>query len=135
MAKYGAEPWVERLTAWKAYTGGIGLLFPHRDKPGHSMIAGSLGKVHGRLGLDFPYSPHATRTTASTHLNEIGCRYDVIEKQLDHIDRDPIRRAYNRADYLDERRQMMQRWADLLDEWKAGRKLIPDGPHKGNATA
>lgn len=126
---------VERLLIWKAYTGGIGLLFPHRDRPGHPMIAGSLAKVHGRLGLDFPYSPHATRTTASTYLNETGRRYDLIEKQLDHIDRDPIRRAYNRADYLDERRLMMQQWADLLDEWKAGGKVIPVGLHKGNAAA
>lgn len=126
---------VEKLQAWKDFTGGIGYLFPHRDKPGQPMIAASLGKVHGRLGLDFPYSPHATRTTASTHLNQTGHRYDVIEKQLDHEDRDAIRRAYNRADYLDERRQMMQQWADLLDAWKAGGKVIPVGAHKSTAAA
>lgn len=126
---------VERLRTWKAYTGGIGLLFAHRDKSGQPMIAATLGKVHGRLKLDFPYSPHATRTTASTHLNQMGHRYDAIEKQLDHEDRDAIRRAYNRADYLEERRQMMQQWADLLDEWKAGGKVIPVGLHKGNTAA
>lgn len=126
---------VERLQAWKAFTGGIGYLFPHRDKPGEPMIAGTLGKVHGRLGLDFPYSPHATRTTASTHLNQIGFRYDAIEKQLDHQDPDTTRRAYNRADYLDERRQMVQQWADMLDEWKAGGKVIPVGVRKSNAAA
>ncbi|CAG4883814.1 putative Prophage integrase IntS [Georgfuchsia toluolica] len=122
---------VERLRTWHAFTGGIGYLFPHRDKSGQSMIASTLGKVHGRLGLDFPYSPHATRTTASTHLNQMGYRYDAIEKQLDHEDRDAIRRAYNRADYLEERRQMMQQWADLLDEWKSGGKVIPVGLRKG----
>lgn len=116
---------VEKLRVWKAFTGGIGYLFPHRDKSGQPMIAATLGKVHGRLALDFPYSPHSTRTTASTHLNQIGHRYDVIEKQLDHEDRDAIRRAYNRADYLEERRQMMQQWADLLDEWKASGKVVP----------
>lgn len=126
---------VEKLRVWHSFTGGIGYLFPHRDKPGKPMMAASLGKVHGRLGLDFPYSPHATRTTASTHLNQMGHRYDAIEKQLDHEDRDAIRRAYNRADYLEERRQMMQQWADLLDEWKAGGKVIPVGLRKGNTAA
>jgi integrase len=126
---------VERLQAWKAYTGGIGLLFAHRDKPGQPMIAATLGKVHGRLKLDFPYSPHATRTTASTHLNQMGHRYDAIEKQLDHEDRDAIRRAYNRADYLEERRQMMQQWADLLAHWKTGGKVIPVGFNTSNAAA
>lgn len=126
---------VEKLRAWKDFTGGIGHLFPHRDKPGTPMMAGSLGKVHARLGLDFEYSPHATRTTASTHLNQMGYRYDAIEKQLDHEDRDAIRRAYNRADYLDERRRMMQQWADLLDEWKAGGKVIPVGMGRSNTAA
>lgn len=126
---------VERLAGWKAFTGGIGYLFPHRDKSNQPMIAGTLAKVHGRLGLDFPYSPHATRTTASTHLNQMGHRYDAIEKQLDHEDRDAIRRAYNRADYLEERRLMMQQWADLLDEWKTGGKVIPVGLHKGKTAA
>jgi integrase len=126
---------VEKIQAWKEFTGGIGRLFPHRDKPGEPMIASSLSKVHARLGLDFPYSPHAARTTASTHLNQMGYRYDAIEKQLDHEDRDAIRRAYNRADYLDERRQMMQQWADLLDEWKAGGKVIPVGVRRSNTAA
>jgi len=126
---------VERLQVWKAFTGGIGYLFAHRDKSGEPMVSGTLGKVHARLGLDFVYSPHATRTTASTNLNQMGYRYDVIEKQLDHEDRDPIRRAYNRADYLEERRQMMQQWADLLDEWKTGGKVIPVGVRKSNTAA
>lgn len=126
---------VEKLRVWKDFTGGIGYLFPHRDKPGTPMISGTLGKVHARLGLGFEYSPHATRTTASTHLNQMGFRFDAIEKQLDHEDRDAIRRAYNRADYFEERRTMMQQWADLLDEWKAGGKVIPVGAGRGNTAA
>ncbi len=52
---------------------------------------------------------------ASTRLNEMGMRPDVIEAQLAHGDQDAVRSAYNRASYLDERRRMMQRWADYLD--------------------
>ena len=58
---------------------------------------------------------HGFRSMASTLLNEQGYRADVIEVQLSHGDQDAIRAAYNRALYLDERRRMMQEWADYLD--------------------
>ena len=48
-------------------------------------------------------------------LNEMGFRADVIERQLAHTERNKVRASYNQADYLDERRQMMQTWADFLD--------------------
>lgn len=68
------------------------------------------------MRLAFGYSPYATSTIGSTILNQQGFRVDVIERQLAHQDAYAGRRAYNRADYLDERRAMMQQWADLLDE-------------------
>jgi integrase len=68
------------------------------------------------MKLPFAYTPHATRTTGSTLLNEMGFRGDVIERQLAHQERDAVRRTYNHAEYLEERAQMMQHWADLLDE-------------------
>jgi integrase len=52
---------------------------------------------------------------ASTRLNEMGFRPDVIEEQLAHAERNAVRGAYNRAAYLDERRRMMQEYADYLD--------------------
>ena len=55
------------------------------------------------------------RATASTVLNEMGFRIDVIERQLAHKERNKVRAAYNRAEYLSERREMMQTWADFLD--------------------
>jgi integrase len=58
---------------------------------------------------------HGFRSMASTLLNEQGYRPDVIEAQLAHGDQDAIRSAYNRASYLNERRRMMQAWADYLD--------------------
>ena len=54
---------------------------------------------------------------ASTLLNEQGCwNADAIERQLAHGERDGVRAAYNYAEYLPERRRMMQAWADYLDE-------------------
>jgi integrase len=59
---------------------------------------------------------HGFRTTASTLLNEQGWRPDAIERQLAHGERDHVRAVYNHAEYLRERKVMMQDWADYLDE-------------------
>jgi len=59
---------------------------------------------------------HGFRSMASTLLNEQGWNRDAIERQLAHAERDNIRAAYNYAEYLPERRKMMQYWADYLDE-------------------
>ncbi len=64
---------------------------------------------------------------ASTLLNEQGYPPDVIERQLAHQERDAVRRAYNRAVRLEERRQMMQAWADYLDALKTGAKVVSIG--------
>lgn len=58
---------------------------------------------------------HGFRAMASTLLNEKGYRPDIIEAQLAHKEKDAVREAYNRAEYLEERRKMMQEWADYLD--------------------
>ena len=58
---------------------------------------------------------HGFRSMASTRLNEMGVRPDLVEAQLAHKDPDTVRMVYNRAEYLNERRDMMQTWADYLD--------------------
>ena len=59
---------------------------------------------------------HGFRSMASTLLHEMGWTSDAIERQLAHSERNPIKAAYNRAEYLPERRKMMQQaWADYLD--------------------
>ena len=58
---------------------------------------------------------HGFRAMASTMLNELGYNRDWIERQLAHGDRNGVRAAYNYAEYLPERRKMMQEWADILD--------------------
>lgn len=61
---------------------------------------------------------HGFRAMASTMLNELGYNRDWIERQLAHGDRNGVRAAYNYAEYLPERRRMMQEWADYLSELK-----------------
>lgn len=53
----------------------------------------------------------------STHLNEMGYRPDAIEAQLAHADMNNVRRTYNHATYLEERKVMMQEWADKINGW------------------
>jgi hypothetical protein len=63
---------------------------------------------------------HGFRSMASTLLNEQGYNRDWIERQLAHGERDSVRAAYNYAQYLPERRLMMQEWADYLDSLRDG---------------
>ena len=68
---------------------------------------------------------HGFRAVASTILNESGhFKPDVIERQLAPCERNEVRGAYNRAEYLPERKRMMQQWADYLDKLKAGARVI-----------
>ena len=62
---------------------------------------------------------HGFRSMASTRLNEMGYNRDHIERQLAHSEGNSVRAAYNYADYLEQRKVMMQEWADYLDELKA----------------
>ncbi len=68
-----------------------------------------------RMGYHGRATIHGFRAMASTALNELGFRPDVIERQLAHQERNSVRAAYNRAEYLAERRAMMNCWADRLD--------------------
>jgi integrase len=72
------------------------------------------------LGWAGKFSPHATRTTGRTRLNEMGYSADWIERQLAHTEPNSVRRTYNHADYLLDRARMMQKWADYLDNQVAG---------------
>lgn len=68
---------------------------------------------------------HGFRSMASTRLNEMGWNRDAIERQLAHAERDGVRAAYNYAEHLPERENMMQAWADYLDSIKAGAEVVP----------
>jgi integrase len=69
---------------------------------------------------------HGFRAMASTRLNEMGWSPDVIERQLAHAERNKVRAAYNRAQYLEERRKMMQAWSDYLYTLRnSANKIVP----------
>jgi integrase len=67
---------------------------------------------------------HGFRSTASTLLNEMGKNRDWIERQLAHGERDGVRASYNYADYLPQRKVMMQEWADYLDQLRTSRATM-----------
>ncbi len=70
-------------------------------------------------------SGHGFRSMASTLLNEQGWNRDAIERQLAHAERNSVRAAYNYAEFMPERKKMMQAWANYLEEIKAVAKIIP----------
>ena len=78
-----------------------------------------------RMGYKGKMTGHGFRAVASTILSETGFKPDVIERQLAHCERNEVRGAYNRAEYLPERKRMMQHWADYLGSIEAGAKVVP----------
>ena len=101
-------------------------VFPSSRGDGRPMSDNTIRTALKSLGYESDVmTAHGFRTTASTLLNEQGWSPDAIERQLAHAPRDQVRAAYNRAQYLDERRRMMQAWADYLDSLKAGATVLP----------
>lgn len=115
---------VEALREVRSIAGGSRYVFPGRN-PDKPISNNTMLFALYRLGYKGRMTGHGFRAVASTILNEAGFRGDVIERQLAHCERDEIRGAYNRAEYLPERRKMMQQWADMLDALAQGAKVIP----------
>lgn len=111
---------VELLRELATHTGGRRQLFPNLRNPSECMTATTLNRALERMGFNgkdsIGFSAHGFRATASTMLNEMGFRADVIERQLAHAERNKVRASYNQAEYLEERRQMMQAWAEYLHD-------------------
>jgi integrase len=116
---------VELLRAMQPLTGHRGHVFPNRDDRSKPMTDATMRQALKYLGWSGRYSPHATRTTGSTRLNEMGYTPDWIERQLAHEEPNAVRRTYNHADYLTDRAKMMQHWADMLDAWRTGAAVVP----------
>jgi integrase len=90
-------------------------IFPNQHNPATFMSENTMLFALYRMGYRWRATGHGFRSTASTILNENGFRADVIERQLAHSEQNSVRAAYNHAQYLPERREMMQWWADFLD--------------------
>ena len=112
------------LREMKAYSGGIGLVFASQRKPHQPISDGTINGALGRIGYKGRQTGHGFRHVVSNALNERGYNKDWIERQLSHGDDDEIRATYNKAEYLDQRRQMMQDWADYLDSLRNDSNVI-----------
>lgn len=95
-------------------TSNTEFLFPGRDVRKPISDVGVIKAV--RKLTDDKATPHGFRHTASTILNEKGFNGDHVEAQLAHVEESKVRGVYNKAQYLEARREMMQWWADYLDE-------------------
>ncbi len=91
-------------------------VFPSQHKPAGYMSQNTIIFAIYRMGYHSRLTGHGIRGTASTILNENGFTPDVIERQLAHAERNGVRAAYNHAQYLPERKKMMQWWADYVEK-------------------
>jgi integrase len=104
----------------KPLTGKRVLVFPGAANHTRPMSENTINLALRRLGYsNEEMTAHGFRSMASTLLNEQGWNPDAIERQLAHVERNAVRAAYNYAQFLPERRKMMQGWADYLDSLKA----------------
>ncbi len=122
------------LAELKPLTGDGRLVFPgvrSRERP---MSENTVNAALRRMGYTSDQmTGHGFRSMASTLLNEHGWNRDAIERQLAHGERDAVRAAYNYAEFLPERRKMMQWWADHLAALAAGGKVLPMSRNKKKA--
>ena len=116
---------LEVLEAMRPISGHGALVLPSPFYPGKPLSDGTLNSALARMGYKGIATAHGFRTLFSTCANEAGWNRDYIEKQLAHEDRDDVRGAYNRAQWLAEREKMMQWWADRIDALRKGADVIP----------
>lgn len=116
------------LESMKAISHNSPFVFPsdrNNHKAAHSQTANAAIK---RMGFDGRLVSHGLRALASTTLNEQGFDADVIEAALAHVDKNDVRRAYNRTQYLERRQVLMNWWSDHIDgkssDSKKGLRLV-----------
>jgi integrase len=110
---------VSILEELQPITGHQRWLFPSARNDGRCMSDHTIRAALGALGYsNNDIVPHGFRSMASTILNENGFPPDLIERQLAHSEKNTVRAAYNHAEYLPKRREMMAWWANWLDEMK-----------------
>jgi integrase len=111
-----AKQAISILTGLREYTGNGRLVFPSARTNGRPIAPATM--LHALRCMGYRKQElcvHGFRSTASTLLNELGYNRDWIERQLAHKEKNEIRAAYNYAQYLPQRRKMMDEWADYLD--------------------
>jgi len=115
-----SEQAIEILERLKPITGHRKHLFPsHIDHKRHCNVE-TANKALIRMGYKNRLVAHGLRALASTTLNEEGLNPDVIEAALSHVDKNEVRRAYNRAEYLESRRELMCWWSEHIEQAASG---------------
>jgi integrase len=122
---------VDALRELEPLTGRGQYTFPGERSRQRPMSDAAINAALRRMGFDKDtMTGHGFRAMASTCLNEMGWPPDVIERQLAHAERNKVRAAYNRAQYLVEHKKMMQAWADYPDTLKVGGNVVAIGKKK-----
>jgi integrase len=110
----------------KPLTGAGRYVFPSIRDTKRPMSENTVTAALRRLGYaGDEMTGHGFRSMASTLLHEQGRPSHLIERQLAHAERNQVKAAYNYAEYMDDRREMMQAWADYLDGLRKGGQVIP----------
>lgn len=104
----------------KKFSGGKVYLFSSHKNPQTHTNTQTANAAIKRMGYKGKLVAHGLRSIASTYLNEKGYNPELIEVALSHINQDRIRMAYNRADYIKQRFEILQAWADFIDECSQG---------------
>ena len=108
------------------FTGEGRYLFPSYGKAGHLTTNGLLKAIHTAGYSSGEFTAHGFRHMAVTLLKELGFPHDVIYLQLSHtLERDAAKAAYDKAQLLPKRKEMMQRYADYLDELRERARIDP----------
>jgi integrase len=115
---------VASLLELKEITGSYPIAFPGRNNRERPQSENTVNKALHQIGYEGRQTGHGFRHLLSTELNSRGFNRDWIERQLAHGDQDEIRDTYNHAHYLEQRRQMMQAWADSIDALCAGLNVV-----------
>ena len=111
---------VEILATLRKRSSGSAYVFPAEHRTDRPMSENTILALLARLGYKGRMTGHGWRSIASTWANERGFSADAIERQLAHTPDNKVRAAYNRAEFLDQRRAMLAAWADWLDEVAQG---------------
>ncbi|BAP77788.1 site-specific recombinase phage integrasefamily protein [Pseudomonas sp. MT-1] len=112
------------LRQLKETTGDYPLVFAGQQNPDRPMSENTINKALRLMGYEGRQTGHGFRHLLSTELNGRGYNRDWIERQLAHGDNDEIRDTYNHATYLEQRREMMQAWADSIDAQCGGTNVV-----------
>ena len=123
-----ADQTIELLRTLQIVTGNNDYLFPNRygsDGKNPFMSNNTILGALESMGYQYEMTGHGFRGMARTELGELGYPREWMEIQLAHLVGDKTERAYNKAQFLEQRRKMMQDWADHLDKLRRGAKILP----------